>query len=147
MKLIVVATDGSSEANEAVELAAELAKETHAKVAVVSVHHVRAGGKGVSPPITEVEQAHGAEHLASAAAETVRAAGLEAEAYALTGDPATEIAKCATELGADLIVCGSRGYGGVQGTLVGSVSRALITKATVPVTVVTTRAAREHARA
>jgi nucleotide-binding universal stress UspA family protein len=147
MKLIVVATDGSPEAREAVELAAELAKETHATVAAVSVHHIRAGGKGMAPPVTEVEEQHGAEHIAAAAAETIRAAGLEATAYALTGDPATEIARCAKELGADLVVCGSRGFGAIQGALVGSVSRGLMTKSSVPVTVVTSRGVRQHARA
>jgi nucleotide-binding universal stress UspA family protein len=145
MKLIVVATDGSAEAKEAVELAIELAKETSAAIAAVSVHHVRLGGKGVSPPITETEEPHGAEHVANAAAEVARSAGLEATAYALAGDPATEIARCAADLGADLIVCGSRGFGAVHGTLVGSVSRALMTKSRVPVTIVTSRA-REHAR-
>jgi nucleotide-binding universal stress UspA family protein len=145
MKLIVVASDGSNEAKGAVELAIELAKETHAAVAAVSVHHVRAGGKGVSPPVTEVEEPHGAEHIANATAEVIRDAGLEATAYALVGDPATEIARCASELGADLVVCGSRGYGAIQGALVGSVSRALMTKSKVPVTIVTSRT-REHAR-
>jgi nucleotide-binding universal stress UspA family protein len=145
MKLIVVATDGSAEAKEAVDLAIELAKETNAAIATVSVHHTRVGGKGVSPPITETEEAHGAEHVANAAAEVARNAGLEANAYALTGDPATEIARCAAELGADLLVCGSRGFGAVHGTLVGSVSRALMTKSSVPVTIVTSRV-REHAR-
>ncbi len=146
MKLILVATDGSQEAGGAVDLAIELAKENEAAVAAVSVHHARAGGKGAAPPVNEVEEPHGAEHIAAAAAETVRAAGLEVTAYALNGDPASEIVRCATELGADLIVCGSRGYGSIQGALVGSVSRALMKKSTVPVTIVTTRDAREHAR-
>ncbi len=87
MKLIVHGTDGSPEAEEALNLAIELAKDAGAKLAVVSVHVVHTGGKGISPPITEVEQPHGAEHLAEAAVATARAAGIEAKAYAVTGEP------------------------------------------------------------
>src|SRR3954470_16448109 len=91
MKLIVHGTDGSPEAEEALNLAIELAKDAGAKLAVVSVHVIHAGGKGISPPVTEVEQPHGAEHLAETAAATARAAGLEAKAYAVSGEPAREI--------------------------------------------------------
>lgn len=139
MKLIVHATDGSSEAAEALDLAIELAQETGATLACMSVHVRHAGVKGLNPPITEVEQPHGAEHLAEAAAATARAVGVAAKAYALAGDPATEIARAAKDLEADLIVVGSRGFGGLHGALVGSVSRALMTRSSVPVTVVTNR--------
>ncbi len=139
MKLIVHATDGSAEAAEALEFAIELAQETGAALACTSVHVRHAGVKGLNPPITEVEAPHGAEHLAEGAAATARAAGVAATAHALAGDPASEIARAAKELGADLIVVGSRGFGGLHGALVGSVSRALMTRSTIPVTVVTHR--------
>ena len=145
MKLIVHGTDGSPEAEEALNLAIELAKDAGAKLAVVSVHVIHAGGKGISPPITEVEQPHGAEHLAEAAAATARAAGLEAKAYAVTGEPAREITRLAEELDADLIVVGSRGLGGLHGALVGSVSRGVMARSSVPVTVVVRRSVREPA--
>jgi nucleotide-binding universal stress UspA family protein len=147
MKLIVHGTDGSQEAAEALELAIELAKDTGAKIAVVSVHTLVPGGKGLAPPISEVEQQHGAEHIAEAAAATAAAAGCDAKPYVATGDPAREITRLATELGADLIVVGSRGFGALRGALVGSVSRGVMTHATMPVTVVTNRPVREPARA
>lgn len=147
MNLIVHATDGSPEAAEALELAIELAKDTGAKLAVLSVHTLIPGGKGLAPPITEVEQPHGAEHLAEAARATAAAAGVDAKPYVATGDPAKEIVRLAAELGADLIVVGSRGFGAVRGVLVGSVSRAVMTHSKIPVTIVTNRAVREPARA
>jgi nucleotide-binding universal stress UspA family protein len=148
MDLIVHATDGSPEAAEALELAIELAKDTGAKLAVVAVHvPVPAGGKGIAPPVTEVEQPHGAEHLAQAAAATANAAGIDTKPYVATGDAAKEIVRLAKDLDANLIIMGSRGFGGVRGVLVGSVSRSVMTHSTVPVTVVTSRAVREPARA
>ena len=147
MKLIVHATDGSPEAAEALDLAMELAKDTGAKLAMVSVHTVAIGGKGMKPPVSEVEEPHGAEHLAEAAAATARAAGLEAKPYAVTGEPARAITELADELGADLIVVGSRGFGALHGALVGSVSRGIITRSKIPVTVVANRGVREPAGA
>jgi len=145
MKLIVHGTDGSPEAAEALELAIELARDTGAKLAIVSVHVVHVGGKGISPPISEVEQPHGAEHLATTAAERARAAGVETKPYVVTGEPAKEITRLAEELAADLIVVGSRGLGGLHGALVGSVSRGVMARSTVPVTVVVRRTVREPA--
>ena len=147
MKLIVHGTDGSPEAAQALELAIELAKETDAKLAIVSVHVVHAGGKGISPPIAEVEQPGGAEHLAQAAVATAGAAGIGAQPYVVSGDPAHEITRLADELGADLIVVGSRGFGAIHGALVGSVSRGVIKRSKIPVTVVAHRDVREPATA
>ncbi len=147
MQLIVHATDGSPEAAAALEVAMDLAKDTGAQLAVVCVHIVHPGGKGLSPPITEVEQPHGAEHLAEAATATARAAGIDTRAYVATGDPAKEIIQIAEEVGADLIVVGSRGFGAVRGALFGSVSRAIVGRSKIPVTVVTERSVREPAPA
>jgi nucleotide-binding universal stress UspA family protein len=144
MKLIAHATDGSEEARAALDLAIELCKETGASLAVISVKPPLPSGKGISLPVTEVEEPHGAEHIAATAAEVARAAGLKVDTYTPHGDPATEIALVADKLGADLLVVGSRGFGAVHGALVGSVSRALMKRSKVPVTVVTERA-RTHA--
>ncbi len=147
MKLIVHGTDGSPEAAEALDMAIDLAKDSGAKLAVVAVHTLPHGGKGLAPPITEVEHQHGAEHLAEAAAATANSAGVDTKPYVATGDPAKEITRLADELGADLIVVGSRGFGAVRGALVGSVSRGVMTRSKIPVTVVTHREVRETARA
>ena len=77
------------------DLAIDLAKDSGAKLAVIAVHVVHAGGKGLSPPISEVEQPHGAEHLAEAAAATANAAGVDTKPYSATGEPAKEMARLA----------------------------------------------------
>jgi nucleotide-binding universal stress UspA family protein len=146
MKLIVHGTDGSTEARAALDLAIDLAKDAGASLAVVSVHTIAPGAKGLRPAISEVEHLHGAEHLAEEAAAKAREAGIETRAYAVTGEPAKAIAELADELGADLIVVGSRGFGPLHGALVGSVSRGLMARTKVPVTVVTQRGVREPAR-
>lgn len=54
--------------------------------------------------------------------------------------PAHEIVHTADEEHAEAIVCGTRGLGGLQGTLLGSVARELLHHAAVPVIVVPARA-------
>ena len=78
---------------------------------------------------------------------TARAAGIDARAYVATGEPAKEIIRIAEEIGADLIVVGSRGFGPVRGALFGSVSRAIVGRSKIPVTVVTQRSVREPSHA
>jgi nucleotide-binding universal stress UspA family protein len=137
MKTILVATDGSEPAGEAIEVAIALAKDTGAALEVLSVRPPRVGGRaGAGAPILEVEELHGPEHIAEAAAQRARDAGVAATAHATHGDVVDCIAGAATTLGADLLVVGSRGMGSLSGAVLGSVSHALIRKSPVPVTVV-----------
>jgi nucleotide-binding universal stress UspA family protein len=48
--------------------------------------------------------------------------GVDAKSEAREGQPARIIVDYASESGADAIVTGSRGYGDIEGTLLGSVS-------------------------
>ncbi len=147
MKTILVATDGSESAIEALDFAIGLCKETGAALEVVSVKPpplVGRGGGGL--PVTEVEAVEGAEHIAQSAAEKAGAAGVRAKAHVQHGDPAESIAAAGVELGADLIVVGTRGLGPVSAAMLGSVSHALIKRSRIPVTVVRARA-HDHAHA
>ena len=63
------------------------------------------------------------------------------EPLLLHGEPAEVLAEAASEL--DLLLIGSRGYGPVKGTLLGSVSARLMAAAPCPV-MVTTRGAGSH---
>lgn len=137
MKNILIATDGSEPANQALEVAIELAKETGAALHVLSVRPPRVAGRGgAGPAILEVEEPHGPEHIADAAAQVARLAGVEATPHAAHGDVVDSIAGTATALGADLLVVGSRGMGPISGAVLGSVSHALVRRSPVPVTIV-----------
>ena len=145
MKTILIATDGSDAAGEALDVAIDLAKETGARLQVLSVRPPRPARRGgAGPAMLEVEEFGGPEHIAEAAAKWARVAGLEATPHAAHGDVVTCIADAATALGADMLVVGSRGLGSLSGAVLGSVSHALVRRSPVPVTIV--RHAAVHAR-
>jgi nucleotide-binding universal stress UspA family protein len=60
-----------------------------------------------------------------------------------SGSPAEEIVRAAEEVGADLIVVGSRGEGAIRAVLLGSVSHQVVSYAHCPVLVVRPKKARE----
>jgi nucleotide-binding universal stress UspA family protein len=147
VKLIVYGTDGSAEARAALGYAVELAADTHATVAAVSVHpHHQAlrATRGGSVDLVEVDAPGGAKHIAEEAAAAIRDKGVEATAVTLFGDPADAIAEYAATNKADLIIIGSRGLGAVSSAIYGSVSRALVQRSEIPVTVINHRTA-QHA--
>ena len=79
----------------------------------------------------DLETPHEALHafghrLLEQAAERAREAGVAVDTRLADGKPAQVIADVASQEGADLIVVGTRGLGGLQGVLVGSVARSLV---------------------
>lgn len=137
MKTILIGTDGSDPAGEALDIAIELARDTGAKLEVISVQQPLPHGRaGSGPPILEVEQPHGAEHIAEAATDRARAAGITATPHAPRGDVVDVLADAATSLDADLLVVGSRGHGSLSGAVLGSVSHGLVSRSPVPLTIV-----------
>jgi nucleotide-binding universal stress UspA family protein len=146
MQTILFATDGSESSKQALAFAIDLATDTRARLEILSVRPPRAGGRGgPGSPVREVEEFDGPEHIAAAAANTARAAGVDAHPHAAHGDVVGTFADAATTLRADLLVIGSRGLGSVSGAMLGSVSHALARRSPVPVTVV--RRAPIHAEA
>jgi nucleotide-binding universal stress UspA family protein len=137
MKTILIATDGSEAAGQALAVAIDLARETGAALEVLSVRPQRVAGRGgAGPAMLEVEELDGPEHIAEAAALLAREAGVVAMPHAARGDVVTCIADAATKLGAELLVVGSRGLGSLSGAVLGSVSHALVRRSPVPVTIV-----------
>jgi nucleotide-binding universal stress UspA family protein len=146
MKTILIATDGSESAGQALDVAIDLARQTGAALEVLSVRPQRVAGRGgTGPAILEVEELDGPEHIADAAAAHAREAGVVATPHAGHGDVVTCISEAATSLGAELLVVGSRGHGALSGAVLGSVSHALVSRSPVPVTIV--RQAAVHAAA
>jgi nucleotide-binding universal stress UspA family protein len=139
MKKILIATDGSASAREAIEFGLELAEEHAAEVAFVHVVPVldRSFADGIGVPaavphrVDEVDRKPLEEALAAAAERD-----LDATAELLAGEPADEIVAYADSLDADLIVVGSRGRGAIATALLGSVSRGVLHEARQPVLVV-----------
>jgi nucleotide-binding universal stress UspA family protein len=139
MDTILFGTDGSPSADAALEFAIELCRDTGAALRVLAVEPPRLVGRAGALPILEIEQPGGARRIAEAAVDQARNAGVPALALTGHGNPADVIAEEARTSGADLVVVGSRGLGTVGALLMGSVSRALVTRADVPVTVVLTQ--------
>jgi nucleotide-binding universal stress UspA family protein len=144
MKTILIATDGSAPAGQALDVAIDIAKQTGATLQVLSVRPPVVGGRaGAGPAILEVEELTGAEHISEAGAALAREAGVDATAHTAHGDVVDAIADAATVFGADMLVVGSRGHGPLTGAVLGSVSHALVRRSPVPVTIV--RHAMAHA--
>src|SRR5262245_6427023 len=103
VKTILVATDGSAPAAEALDVAIDLARDAGAALHVLAVHPQRVPGRGgAGPAITEVEEPDGAQHVAEAAAENARSAGVAATAHAGRGDVVECITDAAASVDADL---------------------------------------------
>ena len=141
MKTIVIATDGSPSALEAVEYGLELASDQDAEpifvhvAPAIEVLPVTGFGMGATASVPHEPDEHDREAL-DAAVEIAEMRGLEAKAELLTGNAADAIVAYADSVDADLIVVGSRGHGAIAGALLGSVSRSVLHEATRPVLVV-----------
>jgi nucleotide-binding universal stress UspA family protein len=143
---ILVATDGSKEAELASSSAADLAKRTGSELHLVHVGHIppvfyESPGTWALDPDLQSRMEERAEQEARARldeqVQRVREAGGEvAEAHVRLGRPDAEIVGLAEELGARLIVLGSRGLGPLRSALMGSVSHSVIRHAHCPVLVV-----------
>jgi nucleotide-binding universal stress UspA family protein len=125
---IVVGTDGSDTAREAVRQAAELAARIGAKLRIVSAYEPVPAGRlreeaQQVPADLEwlVNPREEVDATLRDAAATARANGVEAETYARQGDPADAILDVAEEQSADLIVVGNKGMTGARRFLLGSV--------------------------
>ncbi len=119
---IVVGTDGSETASEAVRHAGELARSIGCRVHIVSAYqpvsgaHLSGQGSGAVSPDFEVEA------LLQKAAGIMHTRGVDCECYARkSGDPADAVLRVAEEQGADLIIVGSKGMQGGKRFLLGSV--------------------------
>jgi nucleotide-binding universal stress UspA family protein len=138
MKKIVVATDGSPSADEAVRFGLELAAEQQAEVTFVHVAPLLDPAPSLLgwPGAVPHELTHAEEVPLEAAAQLAAEQGVPARTALVAGDAVDEIVALADSIGADLIVVGSRGRGALGSTLLGSVSRGVLHESRRPVLVV-----------
>ena len=139
MRPIVLATDGSPSAAQAVTVAVELAHETGAKLFVTAAWEAGLTAYPYAPmaAVPEVEKAERERATAAARAAIDRAkdASVEAESVVREGDPVDIVSQTAADTGASLIVVGSHGWGTLRRFVFGSVSTALLHEAPCPVLV------------
>lgn len=145
---ILLATDGSEQAIAAARFVRDLVNpQALARVTVLAVVRPvtnsaffgEAAFSGIAQDVWDDLDDAAQSSASKAIQATVDAlAGFAPEADTLirTGSPADEIVHAAQEVGADLIVIGSRGWGEVRSVLLGSVSERVLHLAHRPVLIV-----------
>ena len=125
---IVVGTDGSDTAKEAVRQAVELARSVGGELLLVSayqpVSRVSVSREAADAPADVQWMVSAREDVAALLAEaaaTAEEAGVTAQTFPRQGDPADAILDVAEERDADLIVVGNKGMTGAKRFLLGSV--------------------------
>ncbi|MEO7269679.1 MAG: universal stress protein [Knoellia sp.] len=138
---VVVGVDGSALSSEAIGYAFARAADRGIPLTVVHACPPRAHDGYVPPWLTaDAEAAVEREQLATAeevAGWSEEFPDVRVRRHVVRGDPAATLVDHSR--GAELLVVGSRGFGGVSGRLVGSVSQAVLGRAHCPVAVVQTR--------
>jgi nucleotide-binding universal stress UspA family protein len=125
---IVVGTDGSETANEAVRQATELASSVGASIHLVSAFQP-VGGQRLREERQQapddlqwmVNEREDVEATLRKASEQIQGAGVEVDTFSRQGDPADAILDVAEEQNADLIIVGNKGMTGAKRFLLGSV--------------------------
>jgi nucleotide-binding universal stress UspA family protein len=146
---VLLATDGSEEAQLAARTAADLAQKTGSELHVVHVFGIAPVGSPVYPEATDLQgealEEEAEEQISEQRAREVLevevgkvrpAGGTVVEGHLIEGRIAPEIVGLAEQIGAGLIVMGSRGRGGIRRALMGSVSDSVVRHAHCPVMVV-----------
>jgi nucleotide-binding universal stress UspA family protein len=138
---ILLATDGSTEAQLAATTASDLAQRTNSELHVVTV--------GPDLPLYELpdyparfedvlqENRREARKVLERQVKRIEeSGGIVNEAHLREGKADEEIVDLAQSIGAGLIVMGSRGRGRIRRALMGSVSESVVRHAHCPVTIV-----------
>jgi nucleotide-binding universal stress UspA family protein len=127
-KSIVVGTDGSDTATQAVRQAVDLAGAVGAKLELVSayapVSQARLSEERREAPEDlqwAINPREDVDATLEAAASVAREAKVEVNVYPRQGDPADAILDVAEEQEADLIIVGNKGMTGAKRFLLGSV--------------------------
>jgi nucleotide-binding universal stress UspA family protein len=138
---ILLALDGSEEASAAAQMAVELAERMDSELHVVHVGEVtpvyHPERHGYLARYEELQEE--AQRILDVQVDKVKSAGgTVARAHLRMGRPDEEIVVLGEEIGAGIIVTGSRGLGGIKRALMGSVSDSVVHHSPSPVLVVRT---------
>jgi len=139
---VLLAVDGSKEANKAVQFLARAPFKSPLHVSVATVWPTQtATGLGQSRRSEHQEDTMGpaqamGEELVRTVAAALREGPYEVEAHCLHGDPAFAILDAATRLDANMIVIGARGLKAIKRFLLGSVSQKILVHSSCSVLIV-----------
>jgi nucleotide-binding universal stress UspA family protein len=139
LRRILLAVDSSEEASAAARMAVELADHVDSELHIVHVGEVTSvyhpEQHGYLARYEELQEE--ARRLLDGQVDKVKSAGgTVARSHLKMGRPDEEIVVLGEEIGAGLIVTGSRGLGGIRRALIGSVSDSVVRHAHCPVLVV-----------
>lgn len=136
-KTIIWATDGSETADEALPFARALAEAEGGRLIAVHGKEAFVGGRASGVPVLADEDE--LEVKIDRQVQELRSVGIDAT-FDLISSPfshaAEMLADVARDLGADVIVVGTRGHGPFAGAVLGSVTHQLLHVAPCPVLVV-----------
>ncbi|MFE7929851.1 universal stress protein [Streptomyces sp. NPDC057456] len=146
LRTITVGLDGSQESRAAAEWAAREARLRDLPLKIVHVWEPVPEPMAEAPLLGAETQQHWTERIPREAAEGIglRHAGVEVIREQLSGHPGHALAEAAKS--AELLVLGSRGFGGIGGFMVGSVGLSVVAHTDRPVVLVRAleQAADEH---
>jgi len=145
-KKILIATDGSEFAKEAVKHGIGLAKSTGASITVVTVTELwsaidmaHKSKVGIKDPINEYEKAAAAlaDKVLAAVEAMAKKANVACDSIHIKDKhPAEGIIETAKKKRCDLIVMASHGRRGIQKMLLGSIAAEVITQSKIPVMII-----------
>jgi nucleotide-binding universal stress UspA family protein len=137
MKTILVPTDFSPHSEKALGVAERLAKLTDGKIHLLHCYQINPGG--ISPYGIALPEKFGREVRDAAKKKIedlekrVAAEGIEVSVHLTSRFPSQAVSDLAKEIGADLIVMGTRGATGLKHILLGSVAERTLRIAPCPV--------------
>jgi nucleotide-binding universal stress UspA family protein len=136
---VLLATDGSPPADQAVEFGLDLAGATGARVHGVSLVDLGPVAIGAEDaPVVEFQEylRAEAERAVNEVAEQSEARGIEAVTVVRDGSPVNGLLSYAEENDTDLIVVGTHGRRGIERMLLGSTTQRLLRRAEAPILVI-----------
>lgn len=137
---ILIAVDGSAAAFDAVQALIGLLPQwrTAPELHLLNVQPPVASGlvrRFLPQPAVEDYLRDEGRTALEAAEQALAGAGLPFTTHLRVGEAAPEVVACANELGAGLIVVGTRGHSGVRAALLGSTARRVVELSEIPVLV------------
>jgi nucleotide-binding universal stress UspA family protein len=132
---ILVATDGSSYSEEAVEYAINLAKASGAELIALHVATIDPSIGMIWEDVKDIVMTRQGTMLEDIKKEAEKR-GVDIRTIIEQGIPSEKIIETAEKEGADVIIMGSHGHSGLEKILVGSVTERVIGGTSLPVMVV-----------